>query len=105
MTTTTPETINRSTPEIQTQATKISQSTKNYIYNKNIIQQEIMSKQGKAISQEKMQDIALKMTENLLDQVIKTLAFYQTQQKMKKTELLPYPCIIRLDVSTHLIHL
>ena len=65
LTTTTPETVSISAPEIPTQPTKIPQSTKSYTYNKNIIQPEIMNKQGKIISQEKMQDVALKMTEKL----------------------------------------
>ena len=51
------------------------QSTKNYIYNKNIIQPEIMNKQGKTISQEKMQDVALKMTEKLARSSYKDTAF------------------------------
>ena len=65
MTTSTPETINTSTPEIEMKSTKILQPTKTYSYNKNILQAQILNKKGKIISQETMQDIALKMTEKL----------------------------------------
>ena len=65
MTTSTPKTINTSTPEIEMKSTKILQPTKTYSYNKNILQAQILNKKGKIISQETMQDIALKMTEKL----------------------------------------
>ena len=88
MTTTTPDTINTSTPEIQATTTKIPQSTKNYIYNKNIMQPEIMNKQGKIIPQEKMQDVALKMTEKLARSNYRDTGFLSNAIKeMKKTEL------------------
>ena len=87
MTTTTPKKINTSTQEIQTQPTKISQSTKNYnIYNKNIIQPEIMSKQGKTISPEKMQDIALKITEKLARPSYEDTGFLSNATKDEKKQ-------------------
>ena len=88
MTTSTPETINTSTPEIQTQPTKISQSTKNYVYNKNIIQPEIMNKQGKTISQEKMQDVALKMTEKLARSSYRDTGFLSNATKDEKNRII-----------------
>ena len=45
--------------------TKIPQPTKIHSYNKNILNPQILNKNGKIIPQEKMQDVALKMTEKL----------------------------------------
>ena len=64
-TTLTPETINTSTPEIKMKITKIPQPTKIQSYNKNTLNPRILNKNRKIIPQEKMQDVALKMTEKL----------------------------------------
>ena len=64
-TTLTPEIISTSTPEIKMKITKIPQLTKIHSYNKNILNPQILNKNGKIIPQEKMQDVALKMTEKL----------------------------------------
>ena len=106
MTTTTPEKINSSTPEIQTQPTKISQSTKNYIYNKNIIQLEIMNKQDKTISQEKMQDIALKITAKLARSSYEDTGFLSNATKDEKNRIIAlsmYYQIGRFDPSNTFI--
>lgn len=65
MTTSTPETINTSTTEIETKITKIPQPTKTYSYNKDILQPQILNKKGKIIPQETMHNVAIKMTEKL----------------------------------------
>lgn len=53
ITTATPETINTSTPIIETKTTKIPQPTKSYTYNKEILNPMIQNKKGKIVSQEK----------------------------------------------------
>ena len=53
ITTATPETINTSTPIIETKTTKIPQPTKSYAYNKEILNLMIQNKKGKTVSQEK----------------------------------------------------
>ena len=53
ITTATPETINTSTPIIETKTTKIPQPTKSYAYNKEILNPMIQNKKGKIVSQEK----------------------------------------------------
>ena len=54
-----PQTVNTSTPSIQS-----SKSTKPLAYNTQILNPELY-KNGKLIPQEKIQDKALKMTQNL----------------------------------------
>ena len=106
MTTTTPETINTSTPVKETQPSKIQQSTKNCIYNKNIIQPEIMKKQGKTISQEKMQDVALKMTEKLARSNYRDTGFLSNATKDERNRIIAlsmYYQIGRFDPSNTFI--
>ena len=106
MTTTTPDTINTSTPEIQAPTTKIPQSTKNYIYNKNIMQPEIMNKQGKIIPQEKMQDVALKMTEKLARSNYRDTGFLSNAIRDEKNRIIAlsmYYQIGRFDPSNTFI--
>ena len=106
MTTTTPDTINTSSPEIQATTTKIPQSTKNYIYNKNIMQPEIMNKQGKIIPQEKMQDVALKMTEKLARSNYRDTGFLSNAIRDEKNRIIAlsmYYQIGRFDPSNTFI--
>ena len=59
--TSTPETIDTSTPTID-HSTIQMQTNPRYSYNKEILHPKIYNKKGKIISQEKIQDTALKMT-------------------------------------------
>lgn len=88
MTTSTPETINTSTPEIEMKSTKILQPTKTYSYNKNILQAQILNKKGKIISQETMHDIALKMTEKLAKLSYRDTGFLTNPTKDERNHII-----------------
>ena len=63
ITTSTPKTIDTSTPTIDHSTTQML--INRHSFNKEIIQPKIYKKKGKIISQEKIQDTALKMTQKL----------------------------------------
>ena len=100
ITTLTPETINTSTPTIDHTNTKIL--TNPYSYNKEIIHPEIYTKERKIVSQEKIEDTALKKKLAKLNFRDTGLA---TQHKTKKTELLLSPCTTKSDDSIPQTHL
>ena len=81
ITTLTPETINTSTPTIDHTNTKIL--TNPYSYNKEIIHPEIYTKKRKIVSQEKIEDTALKMTQKLAKLNFRDTGL-ATQHKTKK---------------------
>ena len=64
ITTSSPETIDTSTPTID-HSTMQMQMNLRYSYNKEILHPKIYNKKGKIISKEKIQDTALKMTQKL----------------------------------------